>query len=93
MTVKIDSSGSCGCCKKPCAPKGPNPDQLISEAVCELKTKLDDLGSALRLAFARNARLGATRTFKIGGKVDYTPKINEPDIAPKTHIVNITGGK
>mmetsp|Transcript_9243 Transcript_9243/g.11246 ORF Transcript_9243/g.11246 Transcript_9243/m.11246 type:complete len:160 (-) Transcript_9243:262-741(-) len=74
-----------------CQPK-PNPDQLIMQAVGELGGKATELNEALRLAFARNARLAATRTMAVTGSISLTPKIEEPKPAPKVSTVNISGG-
>ena len=74
-----------------CQPK-PNPDQLIMQAVGELGGKATELNEALKLAFARNARLAATRTMAVSGSISLTPKIEEPKPAPKVSTVNIQGG-
>merc|ERR1712156_1355764 len=74
-----------------CEPK-PNPDQLIMQAVGELGGKATELNEALKLAFARNARLAATRTMAVSGSISLTPKIEEPKPAPKVSTVNIQGG-
>ena len=74
-----------------CQPKA-NPDQLIMQAVGELGGKATELNEALKLAFARNARLAATRTMAVSGSISLTPKIEEPKPAPKTSTVNISGG-
>merc|ERR1712117_554770 len=74
-----------------CQPK-PNPDQLIMQAVGELGGKATELNEALKLAFARNARLAATRTMAVSGSISLTPKIEEPKPAPKVSTVNISGG-
>ena len=74
-----------------CQPK-PNPDQLIMQAVGELGGKATELNEALKLAFARNARLDATRTMAVSGSISLTPKIEEPKPAPKVSTVNIQGG-
>ena len=70
----------------------PDPDALIMEAVNELGNKSKDMAQALKLAFARSARLAATRTMEVKGCISLTPKINEPTPAPKASTVNITGG-
>ena len=74
-----------------CQPK-PNPDQLIMQAVGELGGKATELNEALKLAFARNARLAATRTMAVSGSISLTPKIEEPKPEPKVSTVNISGG-
>ena len=74
-----------------CQPKA-NPDQLIMQAVGELGGKATELNEALKLAFARNARLAATRTMAVSGSISLTPKIEEPKPAPKVSTVNIQGG-
>ena len=74
-----------------CQPKA-NPDQLIMQAVGELGGKATELNEALKLAFARNARLAATRTMAVSGSISLTPKIEEPKPAPKVSTVNISGG-
>ena len=89
MTVKVDSP-ACGCCKKQCAPKGPSPDALINEALGELRGKLSELGGALRIAFARNARLGASRSMNLDGQLSYKPTIVEPAPPGKASIINIS---
>ena len=70
----------------------PDPDSLIMEAVAELGDKSKDMAQALKLAFARSARLAATRTMEVKGCISLTPKINEPTPAAKPSIVNISGG-
>ena len=70
----------------------PDPDALIMEAVNELGNKSKDMAQALKLAFARSARLAATRTMEVKGCISLTPKINEPTPAPKPSTVHITGG-
>ena len=70
----------------------PDPDALIMEAVNELGTKSADMAKALKLAFARSARLAATRTMEVKGCISLTPKITEPTPAPKASTVNIEGG-
>ena len=70
----------------------PDPDALIMEAVNELGDKSKDMAKALQLAFARSARLAATRTMEVKGCISLTPKIPEPTPAPKASTVNITGG-
>ena len=70
----------------------PDPDALIMEAVNELGSKSADMAKALKLAFARSARLAATRTMEVKGCISLTPKITEPTPAPKPSTVNIEGG-
>ena len=70
----------------------PDPDSLIMEAVAELGDKSKDMAQALKLAFARSARLAATRTMEVKGCISLTPKINEPEPAAKASTVNISGG-
>ena len=70
----------------------PDPDSLIMEAVAELGDKSKDMAQALKLAFARSARLAATRTMEVKGCISLTPKINEPEPAGKPSTVNISGG-
>ena len=70
----------------------PDPDALIMEAVNELGSKSADMAKALKLAFARSARLAATRTMEVKGCISLTPKITEPTPAPKPSTVNIVGG-
>ena len=70
----------------------PDPDALIMEAVNELGSKSADMAKALKLAFARSARLAATRTMEVKGCISLTPKITEPTPAPKASTVNIEGG-
>ena len=70
----------------------PDPDALIMEAVNELGDKSKDMAKALQLAFARSARLAATRTMEVKGCISLTPKITEPEPAPKASTVNISGG-
>ena len=70
----------------------PDPDTLIMEAVNELSNKSKDMAQALKLAFARSARLAATRTMEVKGCISLTPKINEPTPAPKPSTIHITGG-
>ena len=70
----------------------PDPDALIMEAVNELGDKSKDMAKALQLAFARSARLAATRTMEVKGCISLTPKITEPTPAPKASTVNISGG-
>ena len=62
------------------------------QAVGELGGKASELNEALKLAFARNARLAATRTMAVSGTISLTPKIEEPKPAPKVSTVNIQGG-
>ena len=70
----------------------PDPDALIMEAVNEMGSKSADMAKALKLAFARSARLAATRTMDVKGCISLTPKITEPTPAPKASTVNIEGG-
>ena len=70
----------------------PDPDALIMEAVGDLNSKSNDMAKALKLAFARSARLAATRTMEVKGCISLTPTINEPAAAAAPSTVNIVGG-
>jgi len=74
-----------------CMPK-PNTDQLIMSAVGELGAKANELNQALQLAFARNQRLAASKQMSIAGTLTITPKIDEPELPPRTTNLNLTVG-
>ena len=70
----------------------PDPDALIMEAVNDLNAKSSEMAKALRLAFARSARLAATRTMEVKGCISLTPKITEPLPPPTPSTINIANG-
>ena len=61
------------------------------EAVNDLNAKSSEMAKALKLAFARSARLAATRTMEVKGCISLTPKITEPLPPPTPSTINIAG--
>ena len=63
------------------------------ESVDDLKDKCCDLHKALSLALAKNKRLSASKSVKVDGCLEMTPKIEEPKpCQPKTICIKQESG-
>ena len=51
-------------------------------ALQELTGKSQDLYEALRLQFAKNAKLAAAKTMTVSGQLSFKPKIDDTPIVP-----------
>jgi hypothetical protein len=57
-------------------------EQQMLLALQELTGKSQDLYEALRLQFAKNAKLSAAKTMTVSGSLSFKPKIDDTPIAP-----------